>query len=103
MLLYVTALQYGDQLFLLLWSQCFGEDSAVFWGGMSYNMVHIYYGCFKRACCLHCQGFICSTFQKTVLFIVTAITSNLIYAVAVTVKECKHLFFPVLEPKFTLG
>lgn len=49
------------------------------------------------------SGFIYSTFQKTVLFIVTAITSNLIHAVTVAVTECKHLFSPVFEPKFKLG
>ena len=96
----VTALQYGGQLVVLLWSQCFGEDNTVFWGTMSYNVVQIYYW-FPKNLLPPLSGFICSTFQKTVLLIVTAITSNLIHAVAVT--ECKQVFSPVFEPKFKLG
>jgi len=67
---------------------------------MSYNVVEIYYR-FQKNLLPPLSGFICPVFQKTVLFIVTAITSNLIHAVAVT--ECKHLFSPVFEPKFKLG
>lgn len=96
----VTALQYGDQLFVLLWSQGFGEDNTVFWGAMSYNVVQIYYR-FPKNLLPPLLGFICSKFQKTVLFIVTAITSNLIHAIAVT--ECKQVFSPVFEPKFKLS
>lgn len=46
------------------------------------------------------SGLISFMFEKTLLFTVTAITSNLIFAVAV--KECKHLFSPVFEHKFII-
>ena len=47
------------------------------------------------------SGLISFTFQKTLLFIATAITSNLIFSFAI--KECKHLFSPVFVQKFIPG